>query len=78
MGDSVINGHVAGVSCIKIHSLLPHIGGTVRSSTVICLDIAILRSFIQGKSMLCSCFSFYNIIKLLPTAKYVGRQPRGD
>ena len=78
MSDSFINGHVAGVSCFKIHSLLPHIGGTVHSNTVICLDIAILRSFLQGKSMLCSCFSFYGIIKMFPTARYVGRQPRGD
>ena len=39
MSDSFINGHVAGVNCIKIHSLLPHIGCTVHSNTVICLDI---------------------------------------
>ena len=75
MSDSFTNAHVAG---IYIHSILPHLGGTVHSNTVICLDIAILRSFLQGKSMLCSCFSFYSTIKMFPTAKYVGRQPRGD
>ena len=78
MSDSFTNGHVAGLSCIKIHSLLPHIAGTVHSNIVICLDIDMLRSFLQGKSMLCSCFFFYSIIKMFPTAKYVGRQPRGD
>ena len=69
MSDSFINGHVAGVSCIKIHYLLPYIGGTVHRHTVICLDIAILKSFFQGKSMLYSCFPFYSMIKMLPTAK---------
>ena len=78
MSDSFINGHVACVSCIKIHSLLPYIGCTVHSNTVICLDIAVLRSFLQENSMECSGISFYNIIKMLPTALYVGVQPRGD
>ena len=63
---------------VYIHSILPHLGGTFHGNTVICLDIAILRSFLQGKSMLSNCFSFYSIIKMFPTAKYVGRQPRGD
>ena len=72
MSDSFTNARVAGLSCIKIHLPPSHIGGTVHGNTVICLDITILRSFVQGTSMLCSCSSFYSI-KMFPTAKYVGR-----
>ena len=53
MSDIFTNSHVAGLSHIKIHSFLPHLGGTVHSNTVICLDIAILKSLLQGTSMLC-------------------------
>ena len=60
MSDSFINGHVAGVSCIRIHYLLPHIGGTVHSNTVICLDIAILRSFFKGSQCYIVIFLQHN------------------
>ena len=72
MSDSFTNVHVAGISQMYKNSiLLPHIGGTVHSNRVICLDSVIRRSFLQGKSMLCNCLPFYSI-KMFPTAKYIG------
>ena len=53
MSNIFTNAYVVGLIHITFHSFVPHLGVIVHSNTVICLDIAILRSFLQEKSRFC-------------------------
>ena len=67
-----------GLGNVRIYSFMPHLDGTVHSNTVICLDIAILKSFFFNGSQDYVVFLRLQRTKMFLTTKYVGRQPRRD